>query len=388
MLTAVFVTGALLPGGAESHSVSLMNGLARRGHACHLVYIKAHADDATSLLGQLRLGSAGTAGCLNARRYLDARAIADFSERIARLRPSVIVSVNPYALMYARLAARASGQAVPHVVIYHSMRHYHVKARLQMLYYRPFFWMTECAVFVCDAQMRYCRARGIVARRNEVIPNGVDAEHYRERPQQGQEVREQLGFSATDYVVGLAARLSPEKNPLALVEALALLRRRGIPARGLLIGDGILRAALEERIRVLGLERDVVIAGMQHDVRPWIAACDVMVLCSLMETFSMAALEAMALGRPVVHSDIGGARDMISPGVNGEIFPAGDIAGLAACLERQADPARRQACARAARERVRVDFSESGMVDRYESLLLSLGIPGAAPKGLWQANTG
>src|SRR5262249_14701417 len=125
------------------------------------------------------------------------------------------------------------------------------------------------------------------------------------------------GDGGGDFVVGLSAVLRPEKNPLQLVDAVANLRARGVPARALFMGDGEMRAPLEARARERGIGAEVFVTGLQQDVRPWLAACDALVLCSFTEAFSLAAIEAMALGKPVVHADVGGAAEMIVPGWNG-----------------------------------------------------------------------
>src|SRR6185503_13754499 len=131
-------------------------------------------------------------------------------------------------------------------------------------------------------------------------------------------IRAALGYEAGEYVVGMCAALRPEKNHIQLIEAIAILRARGIRARALVIGDGPMRPAIEARAKEVGVAEEVRITGFQQDVRPFVSACDTMVLCSTtIETFSLAALEAMALARPVVHSDIGGAAEMISSGDNG-----------------------------------------------------------------------
>jgi len=105
-------------------------------------------------------------------------------------------------------------------------------------------------------------------------------------------------------------------------------------------------------------------------VRPFVTAADVMVLCSIaVETFSLAALEAMAMGKPVVHAELGGAAEMIVPGDNGLLFPVGDTAALVAALARLADRALAARMGRRARELAESMFSEAVMVDRYEQLL-------------------
>jgi glycosyltransferase involved in cell wall biosynthesis len=372
MLRLIFVTGSLSHGGAERHAVTLMNRLGERAYECHAVYIKN--GDGADQLDRLRLRGRGTVRCLNATRYFDARALADFAEHIFLTRPSAIVAANPYALMYSALALRLSRLRVPVVVTFHSTRLLGAKEQLQMAVYRWFFWTADCSVFVCEKQKRHWLRRGVFSRRNEVIYNGVDTDEFCEKwkPEERGLVRDALGFRDTDYVIGISAVLRPEKKHVQLVDAVAALRNMGIPARVLMIGEGEMRGAIEARARELKVESDVVITGFQKDVRPYIAACDAMVLCSMTEAFSLAAIEAMAFSRPVVHSDVGGAAEMIVPGRNGFLFPVGDTGTFVDKLAILANRAVSRRMGDDARETVKALFSEKAMVDRYEQLLLEL----------------
>jgi glycosyltransferase involved in cell wall biosynthesis len=171
----------------------------------------------------------------------------------------------------------------------------------------------------------------------------------------------------------MCAVLRPEKNPVQLVEAIAALRRRGVSAKALFIGDGVMRPQVEARSRALGVAHEVHISGLQQEVRPLVSACDAIALCSTrIETFSLAALEAMALARPVVHARVGGAAEMVREGENGFLFPVGDIAALVERLARFADPLVRSRLGGRAREVVEERFSERAMLERYEALLMEL----------------
>jgi len=371
MLRAIFVTGSLYPAGAERHAVTVANGLAQRGHECHIVHVK---HETPNLIDSVRLGVAGSVRSLAATCYLDRRAVAALAAHIANLRPSVIVAANPYALMYSWLALRRCGLRVPLVVTFHSNRLLGLKEHLQMLVYRLFFWTADCAVFVCEQQKRHWLRHGVLSRRNAMIYNGVDMEVFTDRStaQARSSLRRALGFAESDYIVGISARLRPEKNHVQLVDAIARLRAMGIPARALMIGEGELREAVEARARNLKIENHVVITGFQQDVRPYIGISDAMVLCSHTEAFSLAAIEAMAMRKPFVHSDVGGAAEMIRPGENGYLYPAGDTAALVDRLARLADRSRRDRLGGNARARVEEMFSETGMVDRYEQLLVDV----------------
>ncbi|HLY53071.1 MAG TPA: glycosyltransferase, partial [Steroidobacteraceae bacterium] len=260
---------------------------------------------------------------------------------------------------------------VPLVVIYHSTRWPGIKEQAQLAAYRLCMWAAERAVFVCEYQRRYCLRRGLRSRRNTVIPNGVDVERYCDAATPGERraLRAALGYTDGDYVLGVAGGLRPEKNHAQLLEAAARLRQRGLPAKTLFIGDGPTRTALETRAEALGIAAHVKITGFQEDIRPYVTACDVACVCSLTEALSLAAIEAMAMSRPIIHSEVGGAGELIDPGHNGLLFPARNTAALVECLLLLADGATRTALGRAARRTVESAFNEARMVDRYEALL-------------------
>jgi glycosyltransferase involved in cell wall biosynthesis len=360
----MFVTGSLCYGGAERHSVTLMNRLGERGYECHAVHVKSGAD----LAEKIRLQDGASVRSLDAGRYFDRSAIKAFAEHISGIEPDAIVAANPYALLYASVALRMARRRAPLVVTFHSNRLLDWKEHLQMLAYRPLFWGADCAIFVCGRQKRYWLRRGVLSRRNEVIYNGVNTLEFSDSGS-GEAVRDAFGLRDTDYVIGISAVLRHEKNHVQLVEAIAALRAQGIPALALMIGDGPMRAAVEARARERGVEQHVVISGFQQDVRPYVAACDVLTLCSFTEAFSLAAVEAMAMEKAVVHSDVGGAAEMIDPGLNGYLFPVGDTAALVASLAVLSDKSTSRAMGINARAKVQALFSEQTMVDRYEKTL-------------------
>lgn len=368
----MWVTGSLAHGGAERHSITLMNRLADRGHQCHAAYIKDGLQQ--DQLDRIAQRDGMSVRCMASAGFFDPKSIARFTTHLADVRPSVLVAANGYALMNATLALMRSGLRIPVVATCHTTQLIGLKDQVKMLIDRPFYWHAACTVFVCEMQKQYWRRRGLASRENTVIYNGVDTAHFVDTttPEARQELRTSLGFSAEDYVVGISAVLRPEKNHLQLLEAIADLRQQGIPARLLMIGDGPMRQAIEARSRELGIEQAIRISGLLQDVRQSIALCDVMVLCSLSETFSLAALESMAMGKPVIHSDVGGAREMIFAGRNGLLFPPGDTKALGRCLAGLRQPGVARQLGVNARAAVESRFSEKAMVDRYESLLLDL----------------
>lgn len=366
-LRLLCVTGSLAHGGAERHAVSLLNRLGARGHECHLAYVK----NPSAQLDRWQRSGRGAVHGLGATQYLDRRALADLARLMDRIAPEVILAQNPYALLYASLARRLARRRAPIVAVFHSNRLLGLKEQLQMAAYRPLYWTAASTVFVCESQRKHWCRRLVLSRRNEVIHNGVDTDAFRpaQGPEAGLAMRERLGFAARDYVIGIAAGLRPEKHHLLLVDAIAALRRRGLPARALLIGDGEMRPAIEARARAHGIAAAITIAGFQQDVRPYVHACDTMTLCSRTEALPLAAIEAMALGKPVVLSAVGGAGEIVTESVDGWLFPPGDCASYAARLADLADQPHRERLGENARAAVLRRFSETAMVERYERLL-------------------
>lgn len=363
-------------GGAERHTVQLANLLAERFDVV-LAWLKDD-DRLLSLVHRERLKALT---CLGVERRLDLRAVRRLAGLIEEHRVDVVLCANAYPLLYAQLARAMNGARARVVEIYHTTLVTAPAARLRLLAYRPLFWLAHHLVFVCESQRRHCLPRALWAPHMSVIHNGVDLGHFRAAGLPGRDdVRARRSFATGDRVVGLCAAFRPEKAHRDLLEAVALARSRGTPWKVLLIGDGPLRGAIEADIERLGLVGDVRITGYLLDVRAEVAACDVIALVShAVETFSMAALEAMALGRPLLMSRVGGAAEQVEDGVNGLLFPAGDVTALAHSLEVLAEPARREAMGRAARERVERLFAQPTMCQRYAALIESLaGRPQAA----------
>lgn len=154
------------------------------------------------------------------------------------------------------------------------------------------------------------------------------------------------------------ARFSPEKAHLVLLEAVATLVREGRPLELVLVGDGPLRPALEERVRALGLEGRVRLRGWLggEDVRRELLAARGLVLASFAEGLPVVLMEALALRRPVVATAVGGVAELVRPGREGWLVPPGCADALAAALREllEASPSELAALGASGAERVRL----------------------------------
>jgi glycosyltransferase involved in cell wall biosynthesis len=160
-------------------------------------------------------------------------------------------------------------------------------------------------------------------------------------------------------------RLARQKDPLAFVEFVAELRTRIIDVRAIWIGDGELRAAMEQRISECGLADVLTITGWLRDVRPYLAACDILVSTSAFESFGYATAEALAMDRPVVASSIVGTVDVVATDTDHQLYHGRNVKSAATLAERfLTDRTHAQQVAERGREHVLKTFSVSEMRSR------------------------
>ncbi len=187
---------------------------------------------------------------------------------------------------------------------------------------------------VCDAVRRDCVERlGFPAERVHVIRTGVDPPERPPGRADVERVREEWDARGRPLIV-TAARLSYEKGVDILIDAAAVLRGRRGDVRVVVVGDGPERSSLEERIERHGLGQTVRLAGFRTDVWTCLSAADAVCLPSLGEGMPNVLLEAMALGRPIVATRVGGVPEAIEDGRSGVLVRAGDAGALADGLER------------------------------------------------------
>ncbi len=193
----------------------------------------------------------------------------------------------------------------------------------------------------------------------EVIPNFVDIARFspgRTLPQGG-----------PARLVHVSNFRPVKRVPDVISVFAGVLRER--PARLTLIGDGPERGKVEYLVDTLGIAAHVDFVGELHDVRAHLQEADLFLMPSQSESFGVAALEAQAMGVPVIASRVGGLPEVVSDGETGRLLSIGDVAAMtAAALELLADPARLAAMRVAARDQAVAKFEMNAVLDRYEAL--------------------
>lgn len=282
----------------------------------------------------------------------DGAALRAVVEILAERPPQVIHNHMYRAEVIGTRAALALGErglARPFVVgTVHSSRFRSTDDRALLRALTP---AMDRLIAVSRAIVAKLRAEGRDSVPIELIYNGVDLSRYDEQ-EACCTLPEEYGFQPDTPLVGVVARLEPEKGHQTLLQAWPLVLERVPKARLLVVGEGSQAEALESQARSLGLLGEecsgdrcvgtrrarpgakVVFAGRREDVPAVTAALDVAVLPSYREAQGMVILEAMALSRPVVATDVGGIPEMIEDGRTGLLVPPRDARALADSISR------------------------------------------------------
>lgn len=365
----LFLLDSLGIGGSERKTIAVANRLARRGRNIHLAFLNLRYDLRDTLEPSIQT--------LNLQRSgkLDLRAVRRLREYLDANQIGTIWSVNLYPMLYAFVAVRRKSSGVRVIGSANVSVFRNLYENLKMLIYTPIIRWVDVFVFGSERQMNEWKTQYFIGQEAfVVVHNGVDLSRFspEEKLRQRDAQRRQFGISDREIVIGKVAQFRIEKAYPDLLKACKALIDEGQPIKLLLVGDGPTIDEAKSLARSLGMDSAVIFAGLMEDVRPALYAMDIFALTSVaVETFSNAVLEAMAAGLPVVLSDVGGAREMVDPGVNGYLYPPGDTKELAKQLSLATDPDTRARMGRAAREIVETRFSAERMADRYETLIWS-----------------
>jgi glycosyltransferase involved in cell wall biosynthesis len=218
------------------------------------------------------------------------------------------------------------------------------------------------------------RDEGVGADRVVVVPNFADESAFQApSPAARAELRLSLGVPGDAFAVGIISRLVPVKDHASLLEAVAQLAPRWPRLHLVIVGDGECRADLESRARALGIADRVRFAGMRANTPNLHHLFDLSVLCSLSEGFPNSIVEAMAAGRPVVATAVGGSVDAVDEGETGFLVPPAEPDHLAVAIEAMmANPALRAQMGAAGRRRADAEYRVERVMPVLEHLYETL----------------
>lgn len=304
-----------------------------------------------------------------------------FAQICRRLRPEIVHTHNPKPGVYGRIGARLAG--VPHVV--NTVHGLYAQPGDPLAKRGVVYGLERIAATCSDAELLQnpedipvLRRLGVPDRKLHLLGNGVDLTRFDPTAHAAarQQVRSELGIGDDEVVVGLVGRLVREKGYREVFEAARNVRATQPHLRFVIAGptdldkaDAITQAELNEATEAAGID----FLGMRSDVERLYPAFDVYVLASHREGFPRSAMEAAAMGLPLVATDIRGCRQVVDHDVTGLLVPVHDPAALGAAIGALAsDPDRRARMATASRAKAVAEFDDRRQVaitlDVYEQL--------------------
>ena len=358
----LFVCPDMRTGGAERHWATLVPALRERGVEAGVLCLKGEGP----FFGELRARGVPITSIRMRGRFDLAgwrRALA-----CAATRPDVVVSRFVSAqLVGSRIARRAGARHVlnEHMPVTTDGRLVPPRPHQRVLT-RVATRSVDAVIAVSESQVEPLRALGY--RHITVVPNGVFAADVAD-------VAPSPEFENEGFAALCVSGLRPEKRIDVFIEAVRAARGENAEISGYVAGEG----REDERLTALAEGSGVELLGVRTDARELMRAAGAVCLTSEAEALPMSVLEAMALGRPVVATNVGGTAEAVQDSETGFLVEPGDVDGVArALISLAADPARAAAMGAAGRRRQRERFSGEAMVDGY---LGALGeITRAAPR--------
>jgi glycosyltransferase involved in cell wall biosynthesis len=320
-----FVATGLARGGAEVQLFHAVTGLRARGFDVHVVCILSR-----DYYGA-RLEEHGVPVVyLNASRTTSpVRILARFLRCIRDVDPVALAGFDyPGAML-----ARAGGTIARIPVVISSIHSEHFGGRLRRL---ALAWTDSLATVTTAVSHRMAQKLidlGAASSRVRVIPNGIDMQAVGPHLRTGRSaLRGALGVREHEFLWLAVGRLDEPKDYPNLFAATTLLAKASLRVKLAIAGEGPLRDALRDHVTALRLDEVVSFLGHRGDVPSCMAAADATVLASAWEGLPNVLIESLAVGTPVVCTDVGGAREVVQDGRSGFIVPRQNPEALAAAM--------------------------------------------------------
>jgi glycosyltransferase involved in cell wall biosynthesis len=346
-------------GGAERVVAMLVAALANRGHEVSLVAPPGMRD--ADLLGipHLRLALSDDGRALGGA----AQGALRLASIIRRVRPDVVHAQNVKSAALAGVSARLArpGGRPGVLATFHGVtpQEYPRAARLLRL--------ADHVACVSDDLCERIVSAGLPGNRVSLVRNAVELFAPLDATRR-ESLDAEFGLTEDTPIVAIVGRLVPQKAHARFVEAARVAAQSRPDLRFLVVGDGPLRAEIEARVERAGLAGQVVLTGDRPDARDIIARADVLAFSSDWEGLSIAALEGLAAGTPVLSTDVEGMRELVAGG-GAAVVPRDEGGALGArLLELFNDPLERQRMGEAGRAMIAQEFSLETMIDGYERL--------------------
>lgn len=358
-------------GGAETMLVNLVNRLDRAKFSTTVVSLS----DDNPLAARIEPGAAELIALPRRFRY-DFRPVSRIGDLIQRKRIRASLSFDMFDFFFVRLALlQLRVQQPTFLLSMHRTRPENLKDYLQTFAYSRM--LNGCRIVsVSSQQAEYLSMRYRIApERFRTIHNGIDVQYFDPAliSESKAQIRQRIGIPESASVILQVANFGIAKRHQDSFLALRMLRTVNPELKVVLALVGGGSSAREAELRLmserLGVADAVLFLGVHRDVRPLYRMADCFTLSSFTESFSISALEAMAMGLPCVLTDVGGAREMVREGIDGFVTPMGDPKALAEKWIMLLSSAQ-VLSSQEIREHIVQRFSVENCVGEYQTLLL------------------
>lgn len=295
-----------------------------------------------------------------------------------RERPDIVHTHMAKAGALGRLAATFSGVPVKvHTFHGHVFDGYFgpLTTRCFLTIERFLAKRSNCLIAVSDhVRQEICQRFHIDSLdRVRIVPLGLDLEPFLRLNGGNGRLRKELGVSPQTRLVGIVGRLAPIKNHSFFLEIAEVLIKRHGDLHFVIVGGGEQEDALKRLVREKALSRRVTFLGWRRDLTDIYSDLDLAVLTSCNEGTPVSLIEAMAAGKPVVATRVGGVPDVVQEGVTGYTVASGDLSAFVEKVERLLDrPDLRQAMGKEGRQWVKERFSKERLLQRMRALYKEL----------------
>ena len=289
---------------------------------------------------------------------------------LIREKIQIVNSHDIGATLYAAVAARLAG--IP-AVIHTEHSQILTKSRYLGIYRWIFNKLVSYSITVSHDLEHYMMKTFNMGREKlETIPNGIDIEKFCSRPDIGY-LRREFNLKKNETVIGTIGRLTTQKGIDTLLEAFRILVTKRRNLRLIVVGDGELRTSLIKLSEQLGIRNKLVFTGIRQDIAYVLHLFDIFVLSSLWEGQPITIMEAMAAGKPIVATSVGGNGEILKKGEFGLIISPKDPTAMAKAIEILLnDPSLAGGLAKKASVYARTHLGHRTMVKNYEVVFSAL----------------
>jgi glycosyltransferase involved in cell wall biosynthesis len=302
----------------------------------------------------------------------DILALFDLVRIIQKEKPDIVHTHTSKAGILGRLAAKLTNVAAivhtPHGHVFYG--HFGPwRSRIFIWLEKRFADFTDRMIALTEGEKKdYLKLRLCPPEKLFQIHSGVDIEKFKQVPVGAAEKKRALGLAQNHPVVGFVGWLLPVKGPMHLLKAMAAVWQDHEDTALVFIGKGDLEIDLRTEALKSGANGRVHFLGWRNDIEEIMPLFDILVLPSLNEGMGRVLVEAMAAGKPIVASNVGGIPDLVQHDLNGLLVPPGDENALAAAIRQFiADPAKAKIMGQRGRERCH-QYSLEAMIGKIDNL--------------------